>query len=514
MRSVHYILLSAALYGTACFAQEGQLDQSFGTDGMAVLSIDTLTLFVSDMVVQGDGKILTTGRCFTEQGWDIYVIRSLPDGELDPAFGSLGVVRTDLGSYWDQAFAITTQPDGRIIVAAESSSNGLHSTVTLVRYLPDGSLDESFGNLGVATASSDSYGHPFDLVVKDSGEVLVVGTAAYYDVIALYQFTASGIPDSTFQSDGMMTISPFWGNRMANAVRVQNDTKIVLACTYGAPGSFDVAVIRLLADGSYDTAFGNGGIAVLSLTPGDETIGGMGVQSDGSIVIVGTTQNVPNYDMFAARFTPSGALDEGFGTGGIVVVSTSLGSDGANDLVIQPDDAVLISGRSGHVGGMGAAVAVVRLTPDGSLDPVFGDGGIVRTPIPDAPQPAGYAVDLQPDGRVIVAAGGTLKPVLLRYLAGAFVGVNESPILLDRVEAFPNPISDRVTVTFDLNTPEMVSFEIVDGAGRLVLPGAYDQWLPVGNHRVDLDLGHLASGIHLIKLSTGSKTRSLKVVKE
>ncbi|MBX2978447.1 MAG: hypothetical protein KF905_04055 [Flavobacteriales bacterium] len=512
MRKLYYLLLPTMLFTTASAAQEGQLDLSFGTDGMAVLSIDTLTLFVSDMVVQNDGKIVTTGRCYTEQGWDIYVIRCLPDGELDPAFGSLGVVRTDLGSYWDQAFAVTIQDDDKILVAAESSSSGLQSTVTLVRYHPDGALDETFGAFGVATAVPNAYGHPLDLFIKDGGEILVVGTSAYYNAITLYQFTSDGSPDNSFQLDGSMTISPFSGTNVAHAVQIQNDGKALLACLFGAGGAYDVAVIRLLPDGSFDTGFGNEGIVTLSLTPGDETIGGMGIQSDGSIVITGATQYLPNYDMFAARFTPSGALDEGFGTGGIVVISTSIGSDRAHDLVIQPDDAVLITGGSGQVGGLGGAVAVVRLTPDGSLDPVFGDGGIVRTSIPNASQPAGYAVDLQPDGRVIVAAGGAFKPVLLRYKAGPFAGLHEYGGLHEPLTAFPNPTSGLVSIGFILETSELVILDVVDAMGRVVIPGVYRQILPPGSHHAHLDLGQLVGGVYSVRLHSASAYSSVQVI--
>jgi len=466
------------------------------------------------MAVQSDGKVVSTGRCFTEQGWDIFVIRCLPDGELDLAFGSMGSVRTDLGSYWDQAVAVTIQADGKILVAAESSPNGMQATVTLVRYMIDGSLDATFGTLGVATASPNSFGHPFDVSVKDSGDILVVGSSAYYDAITLYQFTSGGIADPSFQMDGTMTISPFGGTNVAQVVQVQNDGKLVLACLFGAGSAYDVAVIRLLPDGNYDTGFGDGGISTLSLTPGDETIGGMGIQSDGRIVIAGTTRNVPDYDMFSACFTPSGLLDTTFGTDGVTVVSSSLWSDAANDIIIQPDDAIVLTGSSGLMGGVGSAVAVVRLTRNGSLDPVFGTEGVVLTSIPDASSPMGVAVDLQSDGRLIVAAGGGSKPVLLRYSAGPFAGLNEDRGPLISLVAFPNPTTDLVTVGFVLETSELVLLDVVDAMGRVVLPSVYHQQLPPGSHQAHVTLGHLVSGVYSIRLSTASTYRTVQVIAE
>jgi uncharacterized delta-60 repeat protein len=314
--------------------------------------------------------------------------------------------------------------------------------------------------------------------------------------------------------DGTMTISPFGGTKGAFAVRVQNDGKVLLACLYNAGGGYDVAVIRLLPDGAYDAAFGSGGIAALSLTPGDETIGGIGIQSDGGIVMVGTTQHVPNYDMFAARFTPSGTLDTAFGTGGVVVVSTSIGSDRANDLIVQPDDALVITGSSGQVGGVGGAVALIRLTPDGFLDPVFGNAGIVLTPIPNASAPMGVAVDMEPDGRVIVAAGGAAQPVLLRYWAGPLAGMDTHTFDHQGLVAFPNPASDIMTIGFDLSTPGMVSWDMVDAAGRIVLQPGHAQRMAAGSHLLEVDLHQLSPGLHLFRLSTSDRSHTVKVMKE
>ena len=68
--------------------------------------------------------------------------RYLPDGSLDRTFGADGKVISDFG--WRGAFALTLQPDGKL-VAAGAQDIGNRPAFALGRYLPNGSLDPAFG---------------------------------------------------------------------------------------------------------------------------------------------------------------------------------------------------------------------------------------------------------------------------------------------------------------------------------------------------------------------------------
>src|SRR5439155_26231662 len=72
------------------------------------------------------------------------------------------------------------------------------------------------------------------------------------------------------------------------------------------------------------------------------------------------------------RTTPAFGLDATFGLNGTVgVPHLELGG-----LVQQPDGRIVAAGRTND-----AQFAVVRLNPDGSLDPTFGNGGVSTFPI-------------------------------------------------------------------------------------------------------------------------------------
>lgn len=513
MSIVRITLLSFFLSSVGLFAQTGQLDPSFGVNGMAFVNVDTTYYSTADMAVQSDGKIVLTGRWQSDQGWDVYVIRCLPDGGLDQAFGEMGVVQTDLGSFWDEGRAVVVQPDGKIVVAAQSSSDGIHAIPTLIRYDLDGSLDDTFGTGGVAISSSTDFGSSIEVALKQGGEIVVVGSTSDDTQIAIHQFTSVGIPDSTFHSDGTFSASLAFGFNVAGDLVIQDDGSIVVAVMFGQSGAYDVGLVRLQSNEAYDPTFGDGGVAAISVSPGDETVGGLGVQSDGSLILAGHTDHYPNYDMFAARFTPNGTLDTAFGTDGITLISISVGSDAARDLVMQPDDAILLVGDDDPIVG-DSKVALVRLSSDGHLDPEFGNNGIVLTPIPGVPSAGGREAGVQPDGRVIVAASGGIHPVLLRYLPGEQLGIPERFGTDSLISVSPNPASEMITVQFVQNSPSTVTLDLVDAGGRIVASSSSHQLISAGSHRIQLSIGQLAPGIYTVLFSAKGERQAMKLVKE
>ncbi|MDT9071455.1 delta-60 repeat domain-containing protein, partial [Escherichia coli] len=81
------------------------------------------------------------------------LVRYLPDGRLDESFGDGGVARGDSGNRNDVLADIVLQPDGKILVAGstkgiEAPARARHN-FAVARFNPDGSLDPTFGDGGV-----------------------------------------------------------------------------------------------------------------------------------------------------------------------------------------------------------------------------------------------------------------------------------------------------------------------------------------------------------------------------
>src|SRR5207244_2135037 len=116
-----------------------------------------------------------------------------------------------------------------------------------------------------------------------------------------------------------------------------------------------------------------------------------------------------------AAWASPGDLDPSFGTGGQVITPISSGYDAANALVVQPDGKLVAAGHAYNAGNI--VFALVRYNADGTLDGTFGSGGKVTTVIGTASR--GTALVLQPDGKLVAAGytynGKSTAFALVRY---------------------------------------------------------------------------------------------------
>ena len=143
----------------------GDLDASFGDEGVVSTVTENGRGFRGPgaLALQPDGKIVVVGHnsFFVETEGvsrstsDFALQRYESDGTLDTTFGDMGMSTTDFSGMGDFAHAVAVQPDGKIIVGGATSPINGASDSALARYRPDGSLDTTFGGTGVVTAASD-----------------------------------------------------------------------------------------------------------------------------------------------------------------------------------------------------------------------------------------------------------------------------------------------------------------------------------------------------------------------
>ena len=314
-----------------------------------------------------------------------------------------GIVTTDLGTSNDVGLSVTVQSDGGILVAGYAI-NRTGTDFALVRYNPDGNLDTGFGGGdGIVTTPvglSDDNG--WSVTVQADGAILVAGythNGTDYD-FALVRYTPDGSLDTGFGGgDGIVTTPVGTSNDFGYSVAVQADGAILVAGYTHNGTDTDFALVRYTPDGSLDTGFG-GGDGIVT-TPGSTSYDygySVAVQADGAILVAGYASN----DFALVRYTPDGSLDTGFG-GGDGIVTTDLGSssDAGLSVTVQADGAILVTGITFN--GTDYDFALVRYNPDGTLDTKFGGGdGIVTTPIGTS-NDYGRSVMVQSDGGILVA---------------------------------------------------------------------------------------------------------------
>lgn len=173
-------------------------------------------------------------------------------------------------------------------------------------------------------------------------------------------------------------------------------------------------------DGLLDPTFGTGGKTTSKIGPKWSTASAVAVQPDGKIVVAGTSDGAFGGDIAVARYDGSGVLDPAFGTGGQVITPISNTNDAASAVAVQPDGKIVVIGRVNNSND----VAVVRYSAAGKPDPTFGSGGVVVTSVAGNTDGASGLV-LQPDGKIVVVGttynGSSSDVFVMRYAANGLL---------------------------------------------------------------------------------------------
>jgi uncharacterized delta-60 repeat protein len=410
----------------------GALDTGFGKAGSVLVAPPAgAGEWPGAQAVQPDGKIVVAGTAApARNGYAILLLRLLPDGRLDPTFGTGGRVWTDLvtlgtplqGAVLDDvalgsssASAVAVQPDGRIVVGGATQS-GASTAFAVLRYRPDGRPDETFGSGGLVvtdfdSATNDGVGA---LAVLSDGRILAAGAGAGAAALARYQ--RDGQLDLGFGPDRSGTATTRdRGLLNALSLGVEPGGKLLVAGQAGVPGGpFDFGLARFSADGALDDSFGDRGIVTTDLGSTGEWAAGVAPGPAGSVVAAGASGS----SFAVARYRADGRLDKEFGAGGITKAGPDLG--GAHGLVPLADGRLLLVGE--RLVGENREVTIARYRPDGAVDTSFGQGGAVGTDVTPV-HDDGVAANLYPGNRLVVA-GTSLdaentspRVILVRYSA-------------------------------------------------------------------------------------------------
>ena len=344
---------------------------------------------------------------------------SAAPGGLDPSFGHGGIVISNgFGTLGDAAL----QANGDILVVVNSSIGGSG----VLRYLPTGALDPSFGNSGFAAISSSNlllYGAS-GMAVQSDGEIIVSSSALTSNAsqagVAVARLNSNGSLDTRFGNGGV-AFAAVAGGPSAQALLEEPNGDIVtggsfLTATYRSDTTTGV-VVRFTSTGQLDGTFGVGGVVSSTVLGGVQTLG---VDAAGDLfALPATTELSPagaidpsvtptpivasshggpnaflssgesvrattvgvfrgNNEVETRRFLATGAVDSSFPTSEFHYVAGQTARDAANTIAVQPNGDIVVGG----VHWLGTAVfGLGRLTSGGVLDSTFGTAGTTTTSI-------------------------------------------------------------------------------------------------------------------------------------
>ncbi|HZO05375.1 MAG TPA: hypothetical protein VFB52_03245, partial [Solirubrobacterales bacterium] len=331
---------------------DGTWDKTFGVDpepGHRPFS-EAVPFLIRALVSLPSGKIAAAG-------WDIkhdrrrreirqiLVARFDSQGHLDPGFGGDGVVNlaSDAGFAVKRLAGLAAHGDEGVVVAADERlrrsygiTNPFHGNSLVLALGADGRPDPAFGKEGAVRSRSSIE----EFQVLPGGNLLVAGdrwgaelhvnSARLSDLYAM-RLTPAGQPDPGFDGDGL-AVADFGGVDRFGSLQVEADGGLLLGGSSTGIGdricvrfpgycTETPVLARLLADGTPDPGFGDGGrVRLKALSEPFASLGaGGGVEAlaplpGGEVAAGGSSGAVA----FLAKIDRAGALVGGFGSGGVV----------------------------------------------------------------------------------------------------------------------------------------------------------------------------------------------------
>ena len=380
-------------------------------------------------------------------------------GSLDPRFGKGGKVVTKVGLGSD-AQALALQRDGKIVIAGWDVYTGSNDEFALARYTRRGTLDSSFGKGGIVRTRVGLSSGAYAVTIQKDGKIVAAGWTfdGATSNFALTRYRRNGSLDPTFGNGGRASVP----SGIAVALAVQPDGKILA----GGGRDRDFAVVRYRHDGTLDPGFGAGGIVSTPVALSSSHINALTVQSDGKIVAAGSASGHEVSEMAFARYNPDGSLDTSFGSGGTATMLYQALSDNFAAAVRMQGKRILAAGA------FGSYVALLRLRPNGSLDPSFGERSDGTTLNPQGAWATSLAV--QSDGRIVLA-GGRVEGAKLNFAVARY----------SREGYLDSSFGPDGWVTARLSTGQDVAHAVtVEGDGRIVAAGAANEYQPGGGFGV------------------------------
>lgn len=304
-------------FGILRLGLDGTRDTSFGTNGLVMKHFGFGDDFLQAISVTSEGKIIAVGWGEGQYNLDLAIVRFNADGSLDTSFGTQGVIFGDLvaSELDDFGRAIKILPDGKILIAGDTHPN---CKTFLARYSAAGALDATFGDNGVVQSSFNGGHDTFDAVEVVGQRIIAAGTLEQGEDFGVRAFLYDGAKDTSFGNSGKYILD-LASKDQSKSVMIRSDGKIVVAGYSGSSSVKSFTLFQLTSAGALDTSWADNGIRRVKFndnnTGSDKAYGAL-MLSDGSVIAAGQAAQGSQFAFGVIKLMASGSLDPAFGVGG------------------------------------------------------------------------------------------------------------------------------------------------------------------------------------------------------
>ncbi|HQW02956.1 MAG TPA: T9SS type A sorting domain-containing protein [Saprospiraceae bacterium] len=508
-RTLVFLLLLCIMAG---HAQVGNLDNNFSGDGKLMTPIGNGNDLAYGVAVQGNNRIVAVGVSRQGGNDDFAIIRYMEDGTLDNSFSGDGILTIDFDGGNDEARDVMILPDGKILVGG-TARIGSDFDFAFAMLDSEGNLVTSFDGDGLSTYDFSNTNDALTRIEIYKDRIYGIGSSIVNDLeqYAIVALKMSGAPETAFSQDGMLVFDVDAGQDVATGIAVQPDDKILVAGYTGIGFEKEFCVVRFKPDGSLDNSFSSDGIVIPDVGTIDDRAYGIALQADQKIIVGGSSYTDTGYDFALIRLLPDGNLDLDFGEDGYAVETIGPFFDDARDMILQPDDKILITGYAAQA-ATDADFGLARFTADGTLDNTFSqDGKVITVMGSGESEDEAHAIALQPDGKIVIVGeaqnnSNNLDFAVARYLSGLTTSIAEEVFTIDQLTLFPNPTQTSLQVDFYIPEEQLLEFSIADLSGKQVEIIQKKRHYLAGSHTLTLQLpASLPTGAYILNVTNASR---------
>jgi len=280
------------------FMPNGALDTGFGDEGVVYAPLEEENVPVLFMDLDAQGRILLCGERRNGTGIfgssEAYLMRLLADGSMDASFGTDGMVLLAGNYVFASGVHVEVLDDGRLLLLV-SVGDLEDAEVRIARLLPDGATDTSFGDNGVALVEAFGEWRPYALrLAVDAGGRIRVG-ALFEDLdgvgrVGSFALLPDGSLDATYGNNGLALVQPGVGSGEYDfplAMLVDADGGLLFQVEVMDDEDLIYGWARQLPGGAADEVFAPNGMKVATLPPGGWLTFGAALQDDGKLIALG-----------------------------------------------------------------------------------------------------------------------------------------------------------------------------------------------------------------------------------
>lgn len=310
-------LMICLLAGPALFrsmAQQVRPDSSFNQNGI----IDSPDETANSMCPDAAGKVLVLGHDRSSATRNIFIKRYTSKGSADSSFGIYGRVEFDVNTDVDHGRCIKALSNGKYLVCGQNSA-GPYFRPYVLRFNNDGSLDYSFGNLGITLLErSQSNADAWSFKVAGSGSIYLAGyrTVGSELKACVWKLKSNGFVDSGFGSNGEKLLSTNIFSERFYSIDLDEASNRLAAAGFSNSSNGTEGLLALMdTAGNLITGFNSGGYVKYRYNGNPGYLFDVCLKAS-QVVLAGQSTVAGNNAGVVCSYLLNGQLNTGFGTNG------------------------------------------------------------------------------------------------------------------------------------------------------------------------------------------------------